>query len=72
MLSAVTAGANGIQKSRALIASLITRTTTGSEGLARIDRLPRARAPNSSRPLKRATTFPSANRRATRGSIGIS
>src|SRR5712692_1151222 len=68
--SSSTDGANGIQKSRDLIASLIIRTAAALDGDARIERFPRALAPNSSRPLNRATISPAASKPATLGSIG--
>src|SRR6266513_2451072 len=61
--------AKGIQKSRDLIASLMTRTELVSFGFARIERFPRARAPNSSRPQWRATTCPAASSSAIDRSI---
>ena len=58
VLSAIIDNANGIQKSRFLIASLITFTTSGSFGFAIILLFPKALAPNSSRPAASATIFP--------------
>ncbi len=64
-----TVGANGIQKSRFLIIRLMSGTTRWSVGLARMERLPSARAPNSMRPAQRATTPSETSSSAIRSSI---
>jgi hypothetical protein len=62
-------GAKGIQKSRFFIIRLMSPTTRWSLGLARIDRFPSARAPNSMRPAQRATTPSVTSSSATRSSM---
>src|SRR5438046_807587 len=62
-------GANGIQKSRFLMARLMVRTADAESARARIDRFPRARAPNSHGPFARATMRPPATASAVTCSI---
>mmetsp|Transcript_28486 Transcript_28486/g.71474 ORF Transcript_28486/g.71474 Transcript_28486/m.71474 type:complete len:214 (+) Transcript_28486:708-1349(+) len=67
--SLTTTGASGRNISRFLISALIRSTTAALRGLARIDRLPSARGPNSDRPQNHPMTRPSLRSCAATSSV---